>query len=119
MAKPSIKSNPILYISVTSAEALEPFRFVKASGAYADANELMIGVTEIAWDSGDICSLIAGGTAIVESSEAINAGDWVTSANDGKAKVKDATEQLAGISLTTVGATGYIEVLFFPQFVSL
>lgn len=111
MSIPGITGIPKGYVRIAAAEALEPFRFIKVSGEYADANEQMIGVTEVAWDSGDQASLIFAGIAIVETSEAVTAGNWLSADGSGKAKELDAAEATAGIALDTLTGAGFTRVL--------
>jgi len=68
------------------------------------------GVTEIENNSGDWIDIITEGTCIVETSEAVTAGEWVSAAADGKGKVQDGGEASLGIAKTTVNGAGYIEV---------
>jgi hypothetical protein len=111
MGKKNLTYAPGETLKITAAEALEPYRVIKASGAYANANEAGIGVTEIAWDSGDLATIITSGTAMVECSEAVTAGGWLSCAADGKVKALDAAEHKLGICLTPTSGAGFTTIL--------
>lgn len=113
MAVPNIKYHPLLAFSLTATEALEPYRIVKLDGKYCDEDEQMIGVTEIPVDDDTLFNAICSGTCIVETSESVVAGEWVSSDDDGKAKVVDAREPHLGIALSSCSGAGFIEVLIY------
>jgi hypothetical protein len=110
MSKVNLKYTPTQRLTLLAEEDLEPYRMVNVGGVYADEDEQMIGVTEIENNSGDWIDIITEGTCIVETSEAVTAGEWVSAAADGKGKVQDGGEASLGIAKTTVNGAGYIEV---------
>lgn len=115
MGKQNLVYAPLGSVRITTTEAVVANRMLKASGAYCDADETPVGITEIAYNSGDEAALIIAGTMMVETSEAVTAGEYLSSAADGKAKSQDAGEACIGQCLVTAGGAGFTVVLIAPQ----
>jgi len=113
--KGKLTATPNGRLRLTTAEAVVAFRMLKISGAYCDADEAPIGATEIAYNDGDEASLIIGGTCILDTSEAVTEGEWLSSAADGKAKSQDAGEEAFGKCLFTTSGAAQTVCLIAPQ----
>jgi hypothetical protein len=102
---------PVSYFTIKATADLLPNRFVSFTGGYPDAESKSLGVADSKWVEGENASVITIGTAVVESSVAVNAGDKITSDTDGKAKKASGAMPVNGRSLDTTTGAGFIRIL--------
>lgn len=102
---------PLCYFSIKANADLLPNRFISFAGIYADNEERCLGVVDSKWISGEFASALIIGTAVVESIEALNAGDYVTSSTDGKAKKATGVMPINGRCLDTTAGAGFVRII--------
>lgn len=102
---------PLCYFSIKSGEDLLPNRFINHTGLYTANEERCLGVVDSKWLSGEFASAIIVGTAVVETTEAMNAGDNICSTTDGKAKMATGTMPVNGRCLDTISGAGFVRIL--------
>jgi len=103
--------SPLGYVTVKAASDLLPNRFIGFDGNPSAAETKSLGISESKWLAGEFASVITIGTAIVETSVAVNAGDKLTSDTDGKAKKSTGSMIINGRSLDTISDAGFVRVL--------
>lgn len=99
--------NPLLSLSVKATSDIPKHRFVNFTGNLCGNNQKSLGVSDVAFDSGNDASAIVIGTAIIETAEELFVGDEVTSNADGKAKAIAASEPINGIVLKSTSSGDY------------
>lgn len=117
MAEKHIADHGLTKTHVADAN-LEGNRFVKpvtATGiiahvVYAGSGEVVLGVTRDKIDSGKLADIVYDGTAYVETSENIAAGELVSSDADGKAQVLAGVEYLCGVAVTDANSGEFVKV---------
>lgn len=103
--------NPLLTITIKAGEALPANRFVDYSGNLCSADEAALGATEIAWNDGDVASIIAQGIAIIESADDFYKGDVICTGASGKAVGQTGTNPVVGRALDDATTGDYLRVL--------
>lgn len=112
MSKQSIT---ILALSVLAAGQVEVHRFVTAAGAQAGDGQNSLGVSEFPAAGGEMLTVNALGTAVVEAGAAIAAGERLQSDADGKA-VPKTTGATTAVALQAAAAEGdLLEVFLIPN----
>lgn len=105
----------VLNIPLRLTAAVAANRFVTAAGAYPAAGGATKGVTRAAGAIGELASVDAQGTAVVEAGAAVSAGATVQSDATGRA-ITYASGNKAGVALTAGAAAGAtIEVELIPN----
>ncbi|MDT3739814.1 MAG: DUF2190 family protein [Candidatus Kapabacteria bacterium] len=102
---------PVSHFTIKAGSDLLPNRFIGFDGSYPVAEGKSLGVSDSKWLEGEQASVITIGTAIVEITEAINAGELVTADTDGKAKKVTVTAATNGRALDTTTGAGFIRIL--------
>lgn len=105
---------PVQSLTVKAESDLPAFRFVSYNGQLCGDNQKSLGVTLGNWSNGAYSSVIVLGTAIVEASANINAGDKVASDLEGKAKVATTGSEINGRALNSASAGEYVKILLIP-----
>ncbi|MGB9772222.1 MAG: capsid cement protein [Candidatus Kapaibacteriota bacterium] len=114
MAIPNKAFQPTLTLTIRTTMELPAFRFVDFTGKLCQANKKALGVSMGKWSNGALAGVVVLGTAIVEASVPINAGDKVASDNDGKAKVVTSNEEVNGRALSSANAGEFVRILIVP-----
>lgn len=105
---------PILNLTLKANEDVPAFRLVDFNGNISANNEKSLGVVDIEYKTGDEMSVIALGTATVETLGAITKGTDVASAADGKARTATPGEKIIGRALDTCTGADFIRILLVP-----
>jgi len=103
--------NPLMTLTVKASEGLPANRFIDYSGGVCSANAAALGATEIAWNSSDVASIIVQGIAIIESGEALFAGDDICTGTDGKAVGQSGSNPVVGKAIEDCSSGDYLRVL--------
>jgi len=103
--------NPTARIQITFAQDTPAGVFVKADGTISGAGTLAIGVTENAYNSGDVGSIIISETALIKSAGVMAQGDLVMSDASGYGVTAVAGNYANGILLKSAVANEYVEIL--------
>ncbi|GAB1370404.1 hypothetical protein MASR1M45_04650 [Candidatus Kapaibacterium sp.] len=103
--------NALAFFSIKAAADLPANRFVGFDGNIAALESKSLGVTQYDCSSGDYASVITIGTAVVETSVAVSAGDKLTADENGLAKKAIGTALINGRSLDTISAPGFVRIL--------
>lgn len=114
MAKHGITYQPVQSVTVKAGEDLPAFRFVSHLGTICEADGKALGVTEADWLAEEFASVITLGTIPIETATAVNIGDALTAATDGKAKPVSSTEEINGRALSDTPAAGFVKMLIVP-----
>jgi hypothetical protein len=102
---------PILQISKKVSQDIVPYRFVNYAGQLASTGEKALGVSEDTWLSASTASLVAIGTAVLETSGTVAIGNKISADTNGKAKVTSSTEEVNGYAITGCTGAGMISIL--------
>ncbi|MFY8162377.1 MAG: hypothetical protein ACOVNU_13670 [Candidatus Kapaibacteriota bacterium] len=113
MAK-STSFSPIQVISLVASSELVEHRFIGFNGAPTADSDAVLGVTYLNTKVNDIAPVITLGTAIIESSEAIAVGDYISTTIDGKAKVTEEGDKANGRAITSTSGSGFLTILLTP-----
>jgi hypothetical protein len=105
---------PKLTLSIRATMDLPAYRFVDYQGKPCDANQKALGVCMGKWSSGKYAAIVVLGTAIVEASSNISAGDKVASDANGKAKVATTGAEINGRALNSANPGEYVRILLVP-----
>ncbi|MFP4527294.1 MAG: DUF2190 family protein [Candidatus Kapaibacterium sp.] len=105
---------PVQSLTVAAAEDLPAYRFVAIGGSLCTAGELALGVTDLAWLSGENASVVSLGTIVVETSGAVTAGDDVAADASGKAKTAEAGNAINGRALDGTTGAGFVKIKLVP-----
>ncbi|MFN3195818.1 MAG: capsid cement protein [Chlorobiota bacterium] len=104
-------SSPILTLSYTAGEDLPAYRAINFDGELTDDGAELLGVTDLAWSTGEVASVIAIGAPIMEASGAISKGDSIVLATDGKDAAFGGSGTKIGFALNDAADGGYVKVL--------
>lgn len=102
---------PLSHFTIKAGSDILPNRFIGFDGSYPVAEGKSLGASDSKWLEGEQASVITIGTAIVEITEAINTGEPVTAAADGKAKKATGVMSVNGRALDTTTGAGFIRIL--------
>jgi hypothetical protein len=105
---------PLQSLSVEAAEYIPAFRFISVSGTLCGDNTRALGVSEVEWVPGQFAQAVSLGTITVEASAAINQGDDITSAAEGKARKANTGEKVNGRALDSASAGGFVKIKLVP-----
>jgi len=105
---------PVHSLSVLSVDLIPAFRFVAFDGSLASDNSRALGVSEVDWLPGQYTQVVSLGTITVEAASAINKGDDVTSAADGKARKANTGEIVNGRALDACSAGAFVKIKLVP-----
>lgn len=111
MAINNLTHQPILSISVNSAEDIPANRFVSYVGTKCSTETKSLGVSEIDIYTGVLSQVTVLGVMVIETSGSINIGDEVTADTDGKAKVAEAGMPINGRALTACSGAGFVRII--------
>lgn len=103
--------NPLMTLTVTAGEDLPANRFIDFDGNLCSANEQALGASEIAWNDGDVASVIVQGIAIIESAAELYAGDDICTAAGGKAVGQTGSNPVVGKAIDDCVSGDYLRVL--------
>lgn len=103
--------DPLMTITIKAGEALPANRFVDYTGNLCSASEAALGASEIAWNDGDIASIIVQGIAIIESADDLYVGNAVCTGTSGKAVSQSGSNPVVGRALDDASSGGYLRVL--------
>lgn len=106
---------PILGLPVKATAIVAARRFVTVAGAQAGAGANALGVSRASGVVGDMLTVDALGTSIVEAGAAFAVGAALQSDADGKAITKDAGATLARALQAAAQAGDFVEVLNIPN----
>lgn len=104
-------SSPVLTLSYTVGEDLPAFRAINFDGELTDDGAELLGVTDLAWSTGEVASVIVIGAPIMEASGAVSIGDSIILDTGGKAKAYAGTGTKIGFALNSAADGGYVKVL--------
>lgn len=107
----NLTNNPLLTLTVTASDDLPTNRFVDYAGGLCAANGAALGATELAWLSGESASVIVQGIAILETEDALFAGDDVCVGTDGKAAGQGGSFPVMGRAMQDAAADDFVRVL--------
>ncbi|TNE35953.1 DUF2190 family protein [bacterium] len=107
----NLSYDPLLTLTIKANEDLPANRFVDYSGYLSIPTGNALGATEIAWNSGDIASIIIEGIVIIETANSFTVGDDVCTGTGGKATTQSGTDPVVGKALDTVSSGAYLRVL--------
>lgn len=105
----------VLSLSVKASATVAARRFVTVAGAQAGAGANALGVSKFGGATGDMLTVDALGTSIVEAGAAFAVGAALQSDADGKAITKDAGATLARALQAATAAGDLVEVLNIPN----
>jgi hypothetical protein len=105
---------PLLKLTLKANQDVPAFRFVDFNGNRCGNNVKALGCSDIGYNSGDSMSIIAVGTATIETSGAITKGNDVASATDGKGRSASPGEKVVGRALDTCTGADFIRILLVP-----
>ena len=108
-------NNPRDIKNFTAASAVAAKRIVAlaAGGSVSQASagtDNIIGVVELACESGSRVDVVTGGIAEVEAGGSISCGDWVTADSNGKAVAADSTDEVLGKAWDNASSGDYFPV---------
>jgi hypothetical protein len=106
---------PILSLSVKATATVAARRFATVGGAQAGAGANALGVSRFSGVTGDMLTLDALGTSIVEAGAAFAVGAALQSDANGCAITKDTGATLARALQAAVQAGDFVEVLNIPN----
>lgn len=105
---------PLQLLTIKAQEDFPARRFVGFDGMLCVEEEIAIGVTETNWKAGDLCSVIALGTAIIETEGSIEVGDNITVGVDGKAKKNSSSNNTSARAMQSCNGAGLIRIKLVP-----
>ena len=105
---------PVQSLTVLAQEMIPQFRFVKPDGTLCTDNTRALGVSEVDWMPAEYAQVVALGTITVEVASAVNQGEDVTSAADGKARKANTGEIVNGRALDSATAGGFVKIKLVP-----
>lgn len=106
---------PILSLSMKATGTIVANRFVTHAGLQTGAGARALGVARFAGVTGDMITVDALGTAVVEAGAAIALGAQVEADSSGRAITKSAGVVLAAALQAASAAGDLIEVLQIPN----
>lgn len=107
----NLTNNPLLTLTVTASEDLPTNRFIDYTGNVCGEGLSALGATELTWQSGESASVIVQGIAILETEDALFAGDDVCVGTDGKAVVQSGSLPVMGRAMQDAAANDFVRVL--------
>ena len=102
--------NPLLSLTIKAQSDLPHSRFIGFDGNPCAEGAPALGVTEIAWNSGQYAQVIAVGTAVVEASGTIVAGDSITSDTNGTARKAVTDDAVNGRAINAAESGGFVTI---------
>ncbi|MFP4543572.1 MAG: hypothetical protein ACLFQU_04990 [Candidatus Kapaibacterium sp.] len=105
---------PVQALSIKALEDLPANRFVSHLGGLCEADTKALGVTELAWATGEYSAVVVLGTAVVETSTSVSTGEDVTADTNGKAKPLTAAEPVNGRALNSCTGAGFVTIKLVP-----
>lgn len=106
--------NPVAIQSVKATVDITANRFISFAGGILGNELKALGVAEVKAASGDMFPVITIGTAIIETSMAINVGDNIASDASGKGKLAVALAPINGRALTSTASAGFVTINLVP-----
>lgn len=108
-------NNPRDIKNFTASGAVAAKRIVAlaAGGNVSQASagtDNVIGVVELACESGSRVDVVTGGITEVEAGGSISCGNWVTADSDGKAVAAEAADEVLGKAMDDAAAGDYFPV---------
>jgi len=94
--------------SIQAQANLKKQRFIGFDGDYCSNKQKALGVSDVSTDTGQFAPVVINGILLVETNGAIAIGEKVTSDNQGRAKLAEATDEINGYALDESQATGQI-----------
>ncbi len=106
--------NPASNVTMKAVVDITANRFISFNGNISANETKSIGVAETKAASGEMFTVISLGTAIVETSVAVNVGDNITSDSSGKGKLAVGAMIVNGRALTSCTGAGFITIHLVP-----
>lgn len=96
-------------ISVTAASALIANRFIGFAGTYPTANTKSLGVTQMAFDSGEQAAVVIDGIVLIELGGSVSAGGAIIAGSNGVGLPHSSTHIINAYALEAGGSGDVIK----------